>query len=309
VSKANILHNNKYTYTKTIYVRWGDKVIVTCPIHGDFKTIAGKHIATSHHPTGCPKCANKQQTTEDFINKSRRKHNDIYIYNNSVYINDTTKIRIDCKIHGPFWMLPSNHHSLGQGCSKCTSNHHVTTDSTIKKCIEAHGDKYDYSQVEYVNDRTPIKIICKKHGTFLQLPYVHWAQKAGCQQCARDKAKENIGYYNNQLFNSQPWIKEETTKVYIIKLTTNNEHFFKIGISNNPNKRCIPFKKYYSVELLTTIDTTLWIAWNFEQFILKNNQRHIPLQKFKGWTECITTEITNKEFQEFVQDFFIESVQ
>lgn len=40
----------------------------------------------------------------------------------------------------------------------------------IKKAQEIHGWKYDYSEVNYINYKTPITIICPKHGKFEQLP-------------------------------------------------------------------------------------------------------------------------------------------
>jgi len=42
----------------------------------------------------------------------------------------------------------------------------LTTEEFIKKAREVHGDKYDYSKVEYLNATTPVVIICPKHGEF-----------------------------------------------------------------------------------------------------------------------------------------------
>ena len=40
----------------------------------------------------------------------------------------------------------------------------LTTEEFIKKAREVHGDRYDYSKVEYVNKKTKVCIICKEHG-------------------------------------------------------------------------------------------------------------------------------------------------
>jgi len=40
----------------------------------------------------------------------------------------------------------------------------LTTDEFIKKAREVHGDRYDYSKVEYVNSTSKIRIVCHKHG-------------------------------------------------------------------------------------------------------------------------------------------------
>ena len=43
----------------------------------------------------------------------------------------------------------------------------------IQKAREVHSNKYDYSKVEYENNRTPICIICPEHGEFWQTPSSH----------------------------------------------------------------------------------------------------------------------------------------
>lgn len=42
----------------------------------------------------------------------------------------------------------------------------LTTEEFIKEAKETHGDKYDYSLVDYKSSRKKIKIICPKHGVF-----------------------------------------------------------------------------------------------------------------------------------------------
>lgn len=42
-----------------------------------------------------------------------------------------------------------------------------TTELFIQKAIQVHGNKYDYSKIEYINAKTKIIIICKEHGEFL----------------------------------------------------------------------------------------------------------------------------------------------
>lgn len=57
-----------------------------------------------------------------------------------------------------------------------------TTDIFIKRAKEIHGDKYDYSLVDYVNAKTKVEIICPVHGKFTQIPYNHLSGK-GCMEC------------------------------------------------------------------------------------------------------------------------------
>jgi len=62
----------------------------------------------------------------------------------------------------------------------------LTTTKFIKKARLIHGERYDYSLVEYKNAITKIKILCKKHGEFLQTSNNHLCGK-GCPKCASIK--------------------------------------------------------------------------------------------------------------------------
>lgn len=58
----------------------------------------------------------------------------------------------------------------------------LTTTEFIDKAKLKHGDRYDYSKVEYVGSSHKIKIICSKHGEFLQVANSHLAG-IGCKKC------------------------------------------------------------------------------------------------------------------------------
>jgi hypothetical protein len=72
-------------------------------------------------------------------------------------------------------------------CDSCKHNHKkFTQEQVIEKFKEAHGDKYIYDLVKYVNSKTKVEIICRIHGTFWQLPNDHW-DGAGCRHCSTRK--------------------------------------------------------------------------------------------------------------------------
>jgi len=143
-----------------------------------------------------------KKTSEIFINQAKQIHGDKYDYSKVEYVNQKTKVCIICPKHGEFWQTPKSH-LMGHGCRLCGNDKCSTVNKGIKKPyfkrikynndtfkIEAkkiHGDKYDYSKVEYVNNRTPICIICPKHGEFWQRPYDHIDGKSGCPKCANEK--------------------------------------------------------------------------------------------------------------------------
>ena len=61
----------------------------------------------------------------------------------------------------------------------------MSTEEFIQKAKAVHGDKYDYSKVEYAGSKTKVCIICKKHGEFWQIPSSH-LKGHGCVKCRAD---------------------------------------------------------------------------------------------------------------------------
>lgn len=65
----------------------------------------------------------------------------------------------------------------------------LTTEEFIEKAKEVHGDQYDYSLTEYVNNKQKVKIICSKHGVFEQAPFNH-KNGYSCAKCSYEKMAE-----------------------------------------------------------------------------------------------------------------------
>lgn len=60
----------------------------------------------------------------------------------------------------------------------------LTKEIFIERARAVHGDKYDYSKVQYTRNDTPVAIICPEHGEFQQAPTRHW-RGSGCTQCGK----------------------------------------------------------------------------------------------------------------------------
>ena len=185
ISEAQMIHYDKYDYSKVEYVNAYTKVCIICPIHGEFWQTPHNHLQGQ----GCPKCSPTLKLNKDvFIENSNKKHNGKYDYSKVKYINNRTKVCIICTEHGEFWQTPSNH-MYGYGCAKCANslnaeNHTSNTDIFIEKAKLMHLNKYDYSKVKYINNRTKVCIICPEHGEFWQTPDAHLSNK-GCPKCGR----------------------------------------------------------------------------------------------------------------------------
>ena len=217
INRAKEVHGNKYDYSKSVYKGVHDKICIICPEHGEFWQEANNHL----HGKGCPKCKyekiadDRKYTTEQFILKAREVHGWKYDYSKVDYKDSHTKVCIICPIHGEFWQKPDNHYKYG--CDKCgdktiSEKQTLTTEEFIEKARKVHGDKYDYSKVEYINNKKPVCVICPKHGEFWQTPNNH-LRGNGCPTCNESKLenemreflKENGINYESQ--KSFKWLK------------------------------------------------------------------------------------------------------
>ena len=181
ILKAKEIHGDKYNYSKVEYVNNKTNVCIICPEHGEFWQRPDKHISVKH---GCPKCVNKNVTTEEFIEKARKIHDYKYDYSKVNYVNNSTKIIIICPEHKEFSMTPDSH--LGKsGCSKCAGTF-MDLEYFIEKANKKHNNRYDYSKSFYVNKNTNICIICSEHDEFWQSPDNH-LRGAGCPICKSSK--------------------------------------------------------------------------------------------------------------------------
>ena len=124
----------------------------------------------------------KKLTQNEFIEKAKQVHGSKYDYSKVTYINSRTKVCIVCPEHGEFWQTPA-HHLFNHGCPKCADNQKMTKKQFIQKAKKIHGDKYDYSEVEYKGNKIKICIICPEHGEFWQRVDDHLNGK-GCSKCA-----------------------------------------------------------------------------------------------------------------------------
>lgn len=189
IKRAIAVHGNRYDYSKSIYFGCMDKIEVICQKHGPFWQMANSHL----QGVGCPQCGWKRishknsLSLEDFVKKAKEKHGTKYDYSKSVYLGCEKKMEIICPIHGTFWQEPNNH-LRGGGCRSCGYQDHANKTmlglkAFVERANEIHGGRYDYSEVIYKNSYTKVKIICKKHGAFHQIPHSHFRGR-GCPKCS-----------------------------------------------------------------------------------------------------------------------------
>jgi hypothetical protein len=157
IDACNYIHGGRYRYDKTEYVRRDKKVIIICPVHGDFEQTPGNHL----YGYGCPVCAGVNKLTpETFIAKAKKVHGEKYDYFLVTGdISSHRKVTIICPEHGAFQQTPTGHLS-GKGCLKCAPKKRAKTNverygvrnvmslqSTLEKIKAATHKKYgvDYA--------------------------------------------------------------------------------------------------------------------------------------------------------------------
>lgn len=176
-------HNGKYDYSKAVYVKQDVEVEIICPTHGSFFQIPKTHVK-GH---GCQKCGGKAVDEKAFIPKAIARHGDRYDYSKTVYRHSLEPVTIICRQHGEFEQTPTKH-LTGPGCKKCSweklsKHHNQGKEEFVRKSKLIHGDRYDYSNAEYIAARKPVSIICREHGEFTQEARSH-LQGNGCPYCA-----------------------------------------------------------------------------------------------------------------------------
>jgi Zn finger protein HypA/HybF involved in hydrogenase expression len=194
------------------YVNAHTPVTIICPDHGPFSQVANEHLKKY----GCPYCGGtKKLTLEQFIEKAKAVHGDRYDYSQVQYLGGKIPVTIICPDHGPFTQTPGDHHIARAGCPECAGTKKGDTKSFIENARRIHGNRYDYSLVDYVSARKLVTIICPEHGPFQQKPN-HHLFKRGCPNCAVSGFKSG----------------EPGTLYYIAITTDDGDTRYKIGITN-----------------------------------------------------------------------------
>lgn len=183
IELARQVHGDKYEYDKVIYVNKTTPITITCPLHGDFQQTPFNHLRGS----GCIKCHIDSRTNDQdaFLARARAVHGNKYDYSKAQYVNTHTKVCVICPTHGEFWVTPGNH-LRGVNCPTCVRHKQNDTLLFIEEAKKVHGDRYDYSQVEYKTIKDKVCIICPEHGAFWQRPSSH-LRGAVCPDCSRLK--------------------------------------------------------------------------------------------------------------------------
>lgn len=203
ITRSRIKHNNKYDYSKTIYVNYRTLLTITCPTHGDFKQKPKGHLWAGY---GCPKCgvvrthsvsSRLQPNSDERIGFDRFKtladkvHNNKYEYKN--YTLYSSYFDVICPVHGVSSQKPVVHLN-SSGCKQCTiDQRRMTNEQFIDRAKSVHGDIYNYAKTNYTHYGCTVTITCKQHGDFNTVGSEHIRKRgSGCPMCNESKGERKV---------------------------------------------------------------------------------------------------------------------
>jgi len=209
IKKAAIKWGGKYNYSKVNYITAKEKVIIICPIHGEFQQVPDNHLNSE-----CLQCSiksnadNQRITTSKFIKRAKKIHGDKYDYSKVKYKGNREKVEIICPEHGSWWQNPYNH-LQNRGCRCCTNrskgeikvesilkenNINFIREKTFDECRNPESGaklKFDF----YI----PEKNLCIEYdGRQHFVPVEMWGGEAALKETQkRDKIKDGYCENNN----------------------------------------------------------------------------------------------------------------
>jgi len=145
---------------------------------------------------------------------------------------------------------------------------------------EVHSNKYNYDSVNFINSKIKVEINCPVHKTFLQKPVDH-LKGYGCMKCSHDNHPGGYG----SVYKHFP---ETKVSIYLFKCYNDNEEFYKVGLSTEPEKRAlnIPYKVDIISSYKSTVGELYPIEQNYHKKFKQLNISYKPEKYFGGWTEC-----------------------
>jgi G:T-mismatch repair DNA endonuclease (very short patch repair protein) len=200
IKKAKIKHGEKYDYSLIEYINSQTKIKIICSKHGEFLQNANSHL----QGRGCVKCSlnKKNKTTENFIERANKIHNNTYNYSKVDYIKAKTKVCIICNVHGDFLQTPDNH-LHNHGCDACADI--IRTQSIgysksqiewLKYCEIIHNTKIQHAENggEYMIGKLRVDGFCQETNTIYEYYGDYWHGNPKIVQKTKINGTKNIPY-------------------------------------------------------------------------------------------------------------------
>lgn len=201
IKAANIVHKNKYDYSKVEYKNAFTKICIICPKHGEFWQLPYHHLQ-GH---GCKQCQYENNISStlniNFAKDAENIHNGKYDYSNVKYVNNHTKVCIICPFHGEFWQTPHDH-LQNHGCPYCRAS---KLEKNVRKYLSENNILFEEQKrfkwlglqsLDFYLPKYNIAIECQGIQHFESIEYFG-GDKSFYERIKRDNEKKKLCEENN----------------------------------------------------------------------------------------------------------------
>jgi very-short-patch-repair endonuclease len=247
VKRCNLKFGYRYDYSLVSENSTKNDIVrIICPDHGVIEQRFKIHMLK-----GCIYCIDGK-TTNKHIKEHIRELVDIhgdrfeYLYEDKIKWSQMDKIKVLCKKHNfEFKKSIKSLKTYKANCKYCIDEIYSLrkfkgkgTIKFIEDSTKIHGDKYDYSLVEYKNGSERVRIICKKHGEFLQIAKNHTNIGQGCPDCNYENNRISFDYFLEKAIKTHGYIYDysavefKSTEDYI-NIYCSRHGVFKQSVKNH----------------------------------------------------------------------------
>lgn len=297
-AKFNKKHNNKFDYSKAIFLGMKTKIEIICPEHGVFWQIPESHLVSIF---GCKECSNSLRkddpnklSLQEFKDRVFKVQGTNYDLTKIIkYTNIKSKYIFRCVEHNVEFEQSGYDAMLGKtGCKQCKATkiglaNSKTHEQWLEQALAKHGNKFEYDKAVYMGDKEKIIIKCPTHGYFEQSAGQHLVY--GCDKCARDAV-------NIERFKNTPTI------FYSFEY----RGLYKIGITTKPSAQ---LRYYKDLEDWDNVSNLIEVplsnfpeAYMFEQFLITKYQEYRYYGKKIFNKTGITEVFTENIYQMYLQE-------
>lgn len=226
VHKLKQAHGDQYDYSKVVYGKCNDRVIIICKKHGEFQQIFADHLSGA----GCKKCS----MGGNYDNIFRKIDNPLFLKElyekNGYYRSGELKVLSEYKgsktpilVEDKYGICEITNRSLLNNKKLSLTNAVDKTSYWKNKVTDTHKGKYTYKNAVYTGSESKITITCPIHGDFEQNSTSHLLGK-GCTKCKNEK----VGW------TYTAWSKaggDNPGILYVLRCWNDEEEFYKVGIT------------------------------------------------------------------------------
>lgn len=300
IARAKEVHGDLYEYDKVVYVKSSQKVLITCPEHGDFEQSPNNHLSGL---CGCKSCISRPEpmNTDYWVKKFVSIHGDAYDYSKFEARGAFRKSIVVCNQTGSeFLISPDGHGNAGKGCPCCRykkSSSAITMSQPRAqlKLSEKHGDKITIKD-GYIKFSEKCLLSCKEHGDFINSPQTAHSTTYGCPKCFSEK--ENKGGFYNDSYISKDYdrLSRDSNNLYVMGF---GDGVYKVGIAKSlKTRRAMLSKEYRPCSVIYSVNSTTVNVYMLEEHLHEvfNNLRFFPEVSFAGETEMFKLKNEHVDF-------------